>query len=469
MEGLHNNRILSVQKTENDLLNHATSCFDPLYTETATIDGDLLPIPPDGGQVTDQGPYLFTIPSNGRYIDPKETRMFFEFSIVDKTGATITAKDNCSVVNFIGSSFIKEIETLIDGKPVGALTNDYVNYKTYIENIISYDKNSLARIRSCALAYMDVEDKFDTMTQKKVGTTENQEEDFGDTGDTRNRGFVDRRRIIMRSHEKKVQIYIPFPCDYWQTLKYLAPGLALTLRITRSDDKFLLLADETSANASAYKLKVHAFRLYVRFVDIQPSIMTSHQQALQQNKMILIPFNKTVVKTHLYYPGISEIYHQNLYTGLSLPKTIIIVLCTNTQVDGSYTTNPYKFAHNNVTEMYVKINGVKAIPSDYYRPDFAKNRYIREYQMFMENLGLKFNDVSCAIDYGMWAGGCCLWTIDTSPDVCGGYHRHEKRSGHIDLTIKMSTNLTSPTYLMCFANYDAVLGIDRDMNVRVDY
>jgi hypothetical protein len=195
----------------------------------------------------------------------------------------------------------------------------------------------------------------------------------------------------------------------------------------------------------------------------------SHLNALQHNKIVTIPFNKTVVKTHLYYAGISDIFHASLYAGSSLPKTIIIVLCSNKRVDGDYTLNPYNFEHYGVKELYVKLNGVKQIPVDSYTPDFAAEKYPREYQMFQDNLGLKFNDVSNSIGYGYWGQGCTMFSLDLTSDNCGGWHKHEKRSGHLDLYIKLKSPLTSPMYVMSFASYDAVLGIDKNMNVNVDY
>ena len=404
--------------------------------------------------------------------------MFLEFSVVNgTTGAAISKTDNVSFVNFPGSSFIKEIETYLDGKPIGALTNDFVCFKTYIENAVSYNEQTLKRLKPSMLGIMDESARFDEVKFVAATTTANDKdvmEDYKDE-DTRNFGFVKRRRLMVKDYaankanDGKMQTYIQFPCDYWNTIMFFPPGLErFSMRVTRTSDKFFLLTD-TASIVNNYKVKVHALRLYVRFTDIQPAIMSAHQNALAQNKMITIPFNKTVVKTHLVYPGIKEIFHPNLYAGISLPKTVIIVFCSNTQVDGAYNLNPMKFHHYNITELYLKMDGIRAIPTDYYTPNFEKNKAVREYQMFMDNLGLKYNDVSCPITYDMYLNGCTMFSFDLTPDACAGYHRHEKRAGNLDLYVKMSANLDSPMYIMAFATYDAVLGIDKSMNISVDY
>ena len=75
---------------------------------------------------------------------------------------------------------------------------------------------------------------------------------------------------------------------------------------------------------------------------------------------------------------------------------------------------------------------------------------MREYQTFWDNLGLKFNDVSNSLTYGLYGKGMTLYAFDLSPDNCGGWHRHEKQHGHVDLHMKFSKALVAPVVVLAF-------------------
>lgn len=468
MEDLHNNKILSIQKTENDLLNHPSGCFAPVVTEVSTLDGDLIPIMPDG-VLTDTGPYYFTIPMNGRYIDPKETRMFMQFQVVSETGAVIGESDNVSIVNCLATSFIKEIQVYIQNKLESSLTNSDCNYKSYVENCISFSTATASRMKSSVFV-MDEEEKFDVMTKTLKGgdlaDKVNVKAYDGDGKDTRNLGFLKRRELIKLGHS--IQSYSTFPCDFFQTLKYIPPGLNITLRIDRASDAFLIMTDSATKGLHQYKIKLEKFRLYIRYVDLEQSIVANHEKELQQNKWVLLPFNKTVIKTPLVYPGTLTLDQRNLFFG-TLPKLIIVGLITHNNYIGTYDANPYYFPHLTANEVYIKINGGKQLPNDSYTPNYTTKAYIREYQTFLDNIGMKFNDVSNSLSYGIYGNGMTLYAFDLSGDNCAGWHRHEKKQGHVDLHMKFTTALTAPVVCMAFGTYDAVLGISKQMEIKVDY
>jgi hypothetical protein len=139
----------------------------------------------------------------------------------------------------------------------------------------------------------------------------------------------------------------------------------MTLKIHRASDQFLLLTDQQTADAHKFRIKLEDFKLYIRYVDLDPSIIAQHEREMHLNKWILLPFNKTIIKTPLHYPGASTIDERNLFFG-TLPKTILIGLCGHEHYNGNYTKNPYLFPHLDATEIYIKLNGGKLLPCDRY-------------------------------------------------------------------------------------------------------
>ena len=162
---------------------------------------------------------------NGRYIDPKETRMFLQFKVLSETGANVEETDNVSMVNSIAQSFIKDIQVYVNHKLESSLTNSDCNYKSYLEYCLSYNATTIDRMKS-SIFIMDNEDKFDIVT--KVMSTDAAKathvEGQFKKDDTRNEGFLKRRRLLKGG--TSIQAYTTFPCDFFQTLKYIPVGFA---------------------------------------------------------------------------------------------------------------------------------------------------------------------------------------------------------------------------------------------------
>lgn len=70
----------------------------------------------------------------------------------------------------------------------------------------------------------------------------------------------------------------------------------------------------------------------------------------------------------------------------------------------------------------------------------------------------------------MYRGGATLFAWDFSPDHCNGYHWHRRENGgHIDIDLRFKEPLTDGITVLCFAVYDALVAIDKDMQVTVTY
>ena len=121
---IHN--VLSTQKTINNLSTHPTNAFAPLIQESSIISGDTITITPNG-QLTNSGPYYFTLPRNGRSLDGPRTLFYLEFRIIRGIdNMPLTPADSVAFVNTIASAFIQEIEVNFAHSLVPELTNTHV-------------------------------------------------------------------------------------------------------------------------------------------------------------------------------------------------------------------------------------------------------------------------------------------------------------------------------------------------------
>ena len=154
-DSTNNHHVLSTQKTTNDLTTHPTDAFAPIIQESSIISGDYITITPNG-QLTNSGPYYFTLPKNGRHLDGPNTLFYLEFKIVDGDGMPLRENEAVAFVNTIATAFIKEIEVHVAHKPISELTNTDVGHKAYLEYCLSYGKEAQkSSLMHTALLRMD--------------------------------------------------------------------------------------------------------------------------------------------------------------------------------------------------------------------------------------------------------------------------------------------------------------------------
>lgn len=454
-----NHKVMSMQRTANDLTSHPTDCFAGVIQESSIVSGENISIAPDG-PLTSTGPYYFTLPKNGRYIHGPGTQFYLEFKIVKGDGNPMTITDSCSFANCIASSFIQDIEVYIGHQLIPELTNTNVGHKTYLEYCMSFGQEAMnAHLGDTAMMQMDTHYYFDNMepTRKADGNHDIQPDKY------KNEGFGIRWNAAKLSGN--VQCLIQFPLDLMRTCKYIAAGLTLAFKINRASDEFLLMSDNADEK---YKLQVEKMELDLHYVDPADYIIQDHQRKLQAGQFIMLPFNKTIIKTVINNNKTTSLLERNLFFG-TLPKVLLVAIIPHANFIGNYDKNALHFTHEKVKTLYVKINGGNQIPQNGYQQDFVTGKCIRSFRTFMNMIGVGYRDIATLITYDRWKNGITVYAMDFTPDHCSGYHRHEKREGHIDLHIDFAEAPTEALVIMALGVYDAVLGIDKSLQIRVDY
>lgn len=458
-DNTNNHKVLSMQKTANDMLSHPTDCFAPVIQESSIISGEMISIAPDG-QLNDTGPYYFTLPKNGRYIHGPGTLFFLEFKIVKADGTFLTVNDSVAFLNTIASAFIQEIEVYIGHQLVPELTNTNVAHKTYLEYCMSYgDPAVKSHLNNTSLFIMDTENEFSNFTP----TMKTDDAEKINPDGYLNKGFEKRRKLAAMSNN--VQCIIQFPLDIMKTCKLIASGLTMSFKIKRTIDDFLLMTHSTTEK---YKMKIEKMELDIHYLDPADHIVQDHQRKLQAGHFIMLPFNKTIIKSFIHNEKTTTLDERNIFFG-TLPKVALIVIMDHEDYIGHINKNALYLPNNGVKNLYLKINGGNQIPQNGYQQDFANKRAIRSFRTFMNNIGVNYRDISTIIDYGLWMNGVTVFSFDLTPDQCAGYHRHEKREGHIDLHVEFETAPQKPIVILAFGVYDGVMGIDRNLQIRVDY
>ncbi|PIK45254.1 hypothetical protein BSL78_17875 [Apostichopus japonicus] len=207
----------------------------------------------------------------------------------------------------------------------------------------------------------------------------------------------------------------------------LLGGVEMKMKLHRNKDAFCLLSSE--ANAS-FKVRIVDASLYVRHVKVHPEVALAHAKALEQGTA-KYPINRVEV------------------TSLSIPRGNLIFkresLFLALYVDG------------------------EQLPWKPLRPSFTDDRYIMAYQTLYSGLNSMFSDKGNQISRSDYAKGYTLYAFDMTPDLASGGHFNLRKNGNVRLEMQFEHALTRSVNVVVYAEYDAVVEVDKTRNVFIDF
>ena len=136
--------IASRQRTAFEAFTESADLFSGFSVEKATKkarEASYRPI-----CLNSDGPFDFFIPHEGDlYLNPSTLRLHGNFKIVKIVNGiqkNLEASDDVALVNLAPLSFFKSLEIDFQGQIVSFITTPLHHYKSYIETVLSYDKNA---------------------------------------------------------------------------------------------------------------------------------------------------------------------------------------------------------------------------------------------------------------------------------------------------------------------------------------
>ena len=415
------------------------------------------------GSISQTGPYEFRFPNHGPYhfLQPSATRVVLVLQITKPDGTLITDDVDAHLINLAGSSFIKDVEIDLNGVNMTELRNNLACYKTYLETVLTYNKTALESHMQSAFFYLDDNGRYDDFDKHKT-TVKVGEVAIGTDikGDFLNFGMTNR--WVRSGNSRKVQIVSPLNSDFFQSEKVIPPGVNIVVKLSRSNDDFMIMQNLTGPNDNTkYVVKVVDIKLHVRHIEVTQDYLDYVNKTILI-KPAVIPINKTVVKTFTIPKGGNSTSFPNLFFG-TLPKSILFAAVETEGFQGRLNKNPFYFQHFNRNSIQLKLNG-KYFPSEGLKPDHTNGLDIFEYRWLFDQIGVQFENMGCACTLEQWRYGCNIYGYDFSPCLCNGYHKHEKNTGTIDLDITYSKDLEKSITYLVFGTYDGEIEIDSNYN-----
>ena len=343
--------------------------------------------------VNSSGPFEFSLDvQSTNFLQMRNIELEIQFQVFNGENTKLVDADNVAVINNFANAFWKQIEVTLNSNAFHGNTALNSGFKSYIENVLSLEKNALETHCKSYGLYMDDVGQFDTCGNQ-------------------NSGFQKRKELIAKS--RVCDFYTSICTDFLRSDNFLVPGNKLTIRLTRQSDAFVLMSDKQNAD---YRVKVVDLKLYFRRSQLAPQYSSSiigkdERYISKKTEVILHPLSAGLVTKSL-----------NLVTGSVMPKSVVIAMNSTEACEGSYALNPWNFQNFGLSEIWLKCNG-KSYPSNPLRPSFSSNNFSREYSWLYGEVGCLMPDRGLCISPEGFKENFCFFPFDMSFDRCNQSHR----------------------------------------------
>ena len=206
--------------------------------------------------------------------------------------------------------------------------------------------------------------------------------------------------------------------DFLDCSKPLPPGVNMTLKLYRNNDKFVTIQNDDKE----YKIKLLKLGVEFRKLDFMPAKVSRDLGMLESGEPYIMPFNKTRLTTRVIPQGRSSFSVPDLYRG-PLPQQLIIGFVKHSAYNADPKLNPYIFENLGIKSLAFKVNG-QSHPSTEYRPDFTNNKSTREYIHMHDALGVRRLNSGLGITQKDFAKNNCFFVLDLSSDQCNNARKY---------------------------------------------
>ena len=392
--------------------------------------------------LTDKTPLEFIIPGDGEsYLDLSHTLLHLRIQIKKLSNASLTATDEVCPINYILNTLFSECSVYLNDKQVASQVN--YAYRAILESLLLTSKSAQDTLLSTTLFHKDTAGFHDIVVSN-----------------TTNLGYTKRYTECKLS--KSIDLIGGLHFDLASQPKLLINGVNMRIKLERNKNSFVLMSASES-----FKIHIEAASLFVRKVNLAPSILLAHEKALEKG-VIKMPIRRVEVKTFALSSGLKSTTIANAFIG-QLPTRLVLGFVSNDAFNGSYSKNPFKFDHYNLNYICI-LNGSQMIPAKPYQPDYANNLYARNYLSLFTDLNRYHASSNINISYDEYKDGYTLYAFDLTPDLSAGEsHMSVNKNGNIAIDIKFDVALPLTVNLIAFAEYRSMIEVDKSRGVFTDF
>src|SRR3977135_232 len=385
-------------------------------------------------------PIQIDVPAaEGVYTDLANSYITLAFTVITGTNeAPVTLAETAKVapINLALASFFKDVCLTVNNIKVEGDSQLYA-YKAYLYNLLAASvvckKHQLA-----ASGWMT-----DTAAQ------------FDLEG---NEGYVARKKwtatVKNATTSTVCNLAGPLYLDVAIQKQYLTDKMNLSFKFNRHSHTFALQSFDVAATAATYRIRFISMALWLRRVQVSPSVIMGHLKGFQsQNAIWKYPAIKVITSHHA--KDITNISIPNATPGL-YPKCIFVAMVNASSYNGGIAKNPFNFNHYNVKSVGFMMNGQYAAQTP-YTPNFGSQDVLREYiNLFLATGQFGINEDDNGILIGDYIGGNSIFAFTFAPDLSLTGFAQPIRMINIRLDIDFKVPLPSNIVLMLFCLCDTL-------------
>jgi len=376
----------------------------------------------------------FSVPaSNVDYLDLNDTLLSLQVKVVKSDGTALTDKDNPVASNYFMHSLFSDISLSLNDTVIEGGSQLYP-YKAVIESELNFNGEA-------------------KKTQLLMSGHEY--------------GVVPRKAWIAKS--KVLELIGPLRLDFLNHPKYLLPGVAVRIRLTRASSNFSLTwaTGDTEPEENSWKIVIAKAILYVRRVKVHPAVLKAHNFGLQ-TKNALYPYTRSKVITFIVPQGSSTYFKDNIFSSNLLPKVVVIGLVKGTAFSGSVKHRSLWYGNYGVNRVDLLRNGQSIPYRTGYQCDFDTDLFNDVYlRSIYQNMNSLNTNNGCGITVDHFKEGITLFVFNLTPDFDLS-ERQTVRDSNLRLDLSFKKALTHAINVVAYACYDATLQITKNGEIIQD-
>ncbi len=378
--------------------------------------------------------------SQGFFADMAKSYLTFKVRIA---GATETV-NKAGPVNLWGHSCFEQISIKVNDVVITETTNLYP-YEALIGTLLSYGSDAKKSHLTLAGYAKDEGAKMDSHDPSNANC---------------NTGLAARSALVSAGQTTEMVIR-PFTALFQQD-RLLPSGTNIEITLIPSKSTFNLMADAEDGSGK-YTTTISVTQLHGRQAKVMPSVMASIITE-REKRNILLPMRKLTTTPISMNTG-SQTLTRTISNGV-LPRRIWCVMVEEKARFGSYKKNPFNFQHFNVNDFYLTVNSVP-VPQKHFTPNFDRNMYKECYFSLFSQMGCMFDDCGMDISYDDYKKGHMILCFDLTADMEDGDHRELRKTGDVNLDIKLTAPLGAAIDILCIQEIDTVVEIDNNNKVHI--
>lgn len=318
----------------------------------------------------------------------------------------------------------------------------HYGYRSYVENLLNYSGESKRSHLTCGIWAKDTAGHMDSIR-------------YG------NEGFCYRSKLAPTN--KIVDLYGPIHSDLFNIDEHMLSGVEVNIKLQRAKETFHLMGEENIEG----NFEIVDAVLYARKVKVQAPVILAHNRVLEM-ATAKYPLTRVDIKTFTIPANTHSKSIDNIYLG-TLPKRCIIGFVDTQAFNGDITMNPYNFQNFDLTQLCFYLDSV-AVPSRPFECDFVNERYIRAYHSLFEGTNINHADIGNDIPREDYPNGYTLFAVDMTPDLsASAQHISVAKTGSLRVDVYFGTVLAQSITAVIFAEFDALLEVDKNRCIITDY